>query len=434
MLADYYYEDEPINNMKNLNYSITDFEKYYDYYLNQLEHFAICLLEISNFNTYNYVYGYKYGSILMRSVQRFVQSYVTEGAVLKFRDNTLLIIMDGVKCEDEARTLLETIFNNLSKPKEVHEHRVKLSLKMGAALFTKGIDDAVTILKNSEIALDYAKKNRSNYYSFFRNNMYEEVIANRKMELDILNALNNNEFILYFQPQIDINTMSIYGMEALIRWKHKEYGLLAPSYFIDFIEENEMINEVGRLVIYEACKKLKKCSELGYDNLTVSVNISEKQLEDENFLKYAFDTLSEAEVDPERFIVEITERILVKPSDRILHTLSLLRARGVKIYIDDFGTEYSSLNYLYCLPVDGIKIDKSFIDRITKSKKDKIITRSIIKLAHELDLEVVAEGVEEQEQLKCLKSMACNKIQGFIFAKPLEGNEFINFLSKFNCD
>jgi diguanylate cyclase len=193
-----------------------------------------------------------------------------------------------------------------------------------------------------------------------------------------------------------------------------------------------MINKIGRFVFFEACKEIKKWHDLGYYNLSISINVSAKQLEDSSFLIFVYDVLKKIDIDPKYINIEITERVLVSPTNNILNMLMAFRSKGIKIFIDDFGTKYSSLNYLYCFPIDGIKIDKSFIDNIHNSDKEFIIIKNIIRLAHELEIQVVAEGVEKKEQLECLKNINCNKIQGFFFGKPVNSNEFINYLKVFN--
>lgn len=205
-------------------------------------------------------------------------------------------------------------------------------------------------------------------------------------------------------------------------------------YFIDKLEHNRAINEVGSFVFMEACKTLKKWNDMGYHDLCMSINISEKQFEEDNFLTKIDYILNQTQVNPNFINLEITERYFINPTENVLKILKALRAKGIKIYIDDFGTKYSSLGYLCTFPIDGIKLDKAFIDRIHTSPKELIIIKNIINLAEEIGIEVVAEGVEKEEQLNLLSKVKCHKIQGFYFAKPIDSVKFIDFLTSWNSN
>jgi EAL domain-containing protein (putative c-di-GMP-specific phosphodiesterase class I) len=222
--------------------------------------------------------------------------------------------------------------------------------------------------------------------------------------------------------------MKVYGMEALIRWDSPKLGMVSPAQFIRVLEKSRMINEVGRFVFNEACRSIMRFQKLGYSNLSMSINVSQVQLEDTNFLSNIDEALEKTGVNPELISIEITERIIMSPTENIMNILKELRSRGIKIYIDDFGTEYSSLNYLYKLPIDGIKVDKSFIDRVDCSEKELIILKNIINIARELNIDLVAEGVEKKEQLDRLLQINCPKIQGYFFGKPVCSDEFIKYL------
>jgi EAL domain-containing protein (putative c-di-GMP-specific phosphodiesterase class I) len=323
---------------------------------------------------------------------------------------------------------IEKIIDIFNIPFILKDKTIKISINIGISICPDDSSQVDSVLKYGEIALNYAKRTTKSKYEFFNSDMYESVIKKQIIQIDIFNAIHNNEFILYYQPQFDMETRTVYGMEALLRWRHPELGVLSPAYFIDILEQNEMINEVGKFVLAEACNEIKKWHQRGYDDLSISVNISEMQLQDPSFFNFVQDLLEKTKLEPKYLHFEITERILIHPVEKILNVLSRLRNIGIKIFIDDFGTKYSSLNYLYNLPTDGIKIDKSFIDKIQNSERNFIIIKNIIQLAYELNLEVVAEGVERAEQLNCLVDINCNRIQGFIFGKPVSSDHFIDFL------
>jgi diguanylate cyclase (GGDEF)-like protein len=415
-----------------LNYSIHHLEEFIDTYIKKKERFAICLIDILNFRFYNYMFGYEYGDILLNMVINKIHNRMNENEyICRFGGDKLLLIISKNHRKDIIYTI-EKVIDIFNIPFIIKDKNIKMSISIGISICPDDSKEVATVLKYGEIALNYAKRITKNPYEFFTPVMYEAVIKKEKIQIDIFNAIHNNEFILYYQPQFDMKTMNIYGMEALLRWNHPELGVLSPIYFIDILEHNEMIIEVGKFVLTEACNEIKKWHQRGYDDLSISVNISEKQLQDRSFLSFVQDLLEKTKLESKYIHFEITERILIHPVEKILNVLIGLRNMGIKIFIDDFGTKYSSLNYLYNLPTDGIKIDKSFIDKVQDSEKNLIITKNIIQLANELNLEVVAEGVETDEQLSCLADINCNKIQGFIFGKPVSSDDFIYFLREFN--
>lgn len=416
----------------NLNYSISSFKKLIYNHFKKDDKFAVCLLDISNFKFYNYRFGYEYGDAVLTTVFYKVQQAIRDiGKVYRFGGNTLLILLKDIISENEVENVVKGILKIFDYPIDIGKEQIRISTNIGIAIYPHDSTNIEAILKYAEMALTYSKKCHNDKYKFFEQTMHHETIERGKVEGELINAIYNNEFILYYQPQVDINTMKVFGTEALLRWRHPKKGILAPSYFIDIVEQNGMINEIGKFVFHQACKELKRWHKLGFCNLCMSINVSETQFGDASFLSFIDEVLEKTQVEAKYINVEITERILINPSKSILNTLSALRNKGMKILIDDFGTKYSSLNYLYCFPIDGIKIDKSFIDRIESSEKELIITKNIVKLAHELNIEIIAEGVEQKEQLQMLKKINCEKIQGFIFGKPVAADEFINFLNKF---
>lgn len=422
-----------ITNLENLNYSMDNMKKIIRSKFRDADMLAVCFLDISNLRFYNYKFGYEYGDKILETIKRRVGQVVKNyGYVYRFGGGALIILLDRISSKNEVIAVAEHVAEIFDDVFSVDIEQLRILVNMGISVYPEDSKDIDDIIKFSEIALNYCKKCYGHKYIFFEHRMYEEIINRGKMEANLINAIYNREFTLYYQPQVDINTMKIYGMEALLRWNHPEKGLILPGNFIDIVERNGMINEIGKFVLEEACRQIREWHKLGYNDLSISINLSEKQLEDDSFMTFLNRTLKKNQVNPRYIEFEITERILVNPSKKILNVLSSIRNLGIRIFIDDFGTKHSSLNYLYCFPIDGIKIDKSFVDRMICSDKDFIITKNIINLAHELKLEVIAEGVEQNEQLEKLKSVNCTKIQGFIFGKPINPDESINLLMEFN--
>ncbi len=413
----------------DLNYSIYDFDEFMHKYVKEKDNFAICLLDMVNFKFCNYTLGYKYGNVLLYNIVNEIKLCINQNSyVYKLGGNVLMLIIPDLKCRDNAVEIIKRVMSINDHLFMLAGKKIKIKLNLGASLYPYDDAELGNVFKYAAAALNYVNKKHDSSYEFFSSHMYKNTTMQEKIESDIQDALINHEFILYYQPQVNVNNMEVYGVEALIRWNHPEFGILPPSYFIDTVEQNGSIIEVGKIVFYRACLEIKRLHSLGYDNLIMSVNVSIKQLEDDFFLTFVKNILRATEVDPEYINFEITERMMINSTEKVADVLKNISDMGIKIFVDDFGTQYSFLNYLYSVPIDGIKIDRAFIDDIDKSDKKFIIVKNIIKLAHELNLDVVAEGVETPEQLDCLKKIDCNNIQGFLFERPLNSSQLINFL------
>ncbi len=242
------------------------------------------------------------------------------------------------------------------------------------------------------------------------------------------------QLTLYYQPKIDIKKNKIYGVEALLRWDHPQYGILPPSVFLDTIINSGAIIKVGKWVLFEACQQIKYLHQLGFKELCVSVNVSDQQLKEEDFFNTVKEVLNQTQVQPKYLHLEITERIFLNSKEnikKVMFNLKELKKLNIKILLDDFGTYYSCLHYLFTLPVDGIKIDKIFVDDLAHDNKKRIITKKIIEMANELGMEVIAEGIEKEEDLVCLKKLNCNQVQGFLFSKPIPIQHLVSLLHDF---
>jgi EAL domain-containing protein (putative c-di-GMP-specific phosphodiesterase class I)/FixJ family two-component response regulator len=255
------------------------------------------------------------------------------------------------------------------------------------------------------------------------NGLEYEDLENVNFQNDLRKAVRNKEFTVFYQPQYSIKTGKIVGMEALVRWIHPEKGVISPGKFIPTVEEIGLIIPIGEFVLYEACKLNKKLQEKGYRCETISVNLSAKQFSEEGLVSTIQKVLKETGLDPKWLVLEITETIVMKNIDYTIKILNKIKSMGIKIALDDFGTGYSSLNYLKDLPIDTLKIDKSFMDGIPSNIKEEAIAKTIINLAHILNLDIIAEGVENEKQLEFLKHENCDKVQGFIFSKPISSSE-----------
>lgn len=419
----------------NFNYSIHNFDEFMHKYVKEKDSFAICLLNISNLGLCNYILEYKYGNVLLHNVINRVRYYINQKAyIYKFGGDVLLLIIPNIKCRDNAVKIIKRIMSINDDVFLLAGKKIRIEIKLGVSLYPYDNAELHDVFKYAGIALNCANKKYESAYEFFNTGMYENNAMEQKIQTDIQDALINHEFILYYQPQVNVDSGKVYGVEALIRWNHPEFGILTPSYFIDGIERNGMIREAGRIVFYMACLEIKKLHSLGYHDLIMSVNLSIKQLEDDFFITFIKNILKITQVETKYINFEITERTVINSIEKVTSALKSIKDMGIKIFVDDFGTQYSFLNYLYSVPIDGIKIDRSFVNGIDKSEKKFTIVRHLINLAKDLNLEVVAEGMETEQQLKCLEKANCSNVQGFLFGKPLNPNDLINFMktSKFN--
>lgn len=415
---------------KNIKSAIDKYKEYFLEYKNKK--LAVYMVEICDFKFYNYIFGYEESYILFQNVLKTVKEKLQDKFyIVEFTNCRFLVLANNLNCND-VDSIERNILNVCKGKFYIRDQEITIHVKIGVSLYPDDSDNFMEVLRYSDIALSYAKENNKIEYEFFQKFMYDEILRRQRVISEIGSALNNKELVLFYQPQVNLQTMGVYGFEALIRWKHPEQGILSPVYFIDIIEQNGMINDVGKFVIYEACRQLKEWHSSGYDKVSMSINISESQIDGEEFLNFVEFVVNRTGVDTKFLIFEITERIVLGLNEYKLELIKKLKDMGIRIFIDDFGTKYSNLDYLNILPVDGIKIDKCFIDRLEYSQKDLAITRNIINLARELRLEVIAEGVEKQEQLHSLVELKCTKVQGFIFQRPISATDVNKFLKDFS--
>lgn len=391
----------------------------------------ICIFDVTDFRFINYMYGYDFGNTLLDKIVIELSAYFSEKChVSRFAGDKILVIIP-MNEDDCNNRIIENILNQINIKLNIDNKSTLINFKTGISIYPYDSKEIKECVKFAEIALSYSKRRSKNKYEFFKNFMYKELIRKLKMYSFLDNALDNNEFVVYYQPQVDISKMKVFGVEALIRWNSHKYGMVSPSEFIDRLEQTEKINDISKFIIYEACKEIKKLNELG-NNLCVSINITARQLQNSKFSEFMCNMLKEIDLSAEHVCLEITERSLVEYEEKIVDNLIKLNELGIKLYIDDFGIKYSSLNYLRQFTIDGIKIDKSFVDEVHTSTKQFTITKNIIELSQRLNIDVIAEGIESKEQLECLKKANCCKIQGYLFSKPICSNDLIEFINKFN--
>ncbi len=387
--------------------------------------FALALIDIDRFKTVNDTFGHEAGDALLKAIAERLSPHVLSGDTLARMggDEFGLLAMD-IRTPDEAARLAERLRGALDVPFQLYGQELYVTVSIGLTLFPHDGSDADILVRNADTALFRAKDQGRNTYQFFTADMNEAMLERLRLENAMRHAISRSEFLLHFQPQVDIATGAIAGAEALIRWRHPELGMVSPATFIPLAEETGLIVDIGEWVLRTACAQAKEWERAGKP-LRVAVNVSARQFRQGDLADIVRATLTEFGLDPQWLEIELTEGILMGDTDETRATLESLHAMGVQISIDDFGTGYSSLSYLKRLPIQILKIDQSFVRDIHHDADDRAIVAAVIALAHSMKLRVIAEGVETLEQLAFLRERDCDLMQGYLFSRPITGAELL---------
>ncbi|WP_137936925.1 EAL domain-containing protein [Chitinivorax sp. B] len=393
--------------------------------VNQLVHglaehhsLALILLDVERFHFVNDTFGRHQGDQLLKVLAtRLVETTGEPHFISRLGTDCFGVVLSAVTSEaDVARFLKERLFPLFSKPFQVREQELRISVKIGVALAPGDGNDAEGLFSSAEAALKKAKASAEPYL-FYRPKMQERIAERLAIESGLRRALAEDHFVLYYQPKLDFNTLQIVGLEALIRWQHPEQGLIQPSRFIPILEETGLILKVGEWALHRALVDAASLSQQGVRVPRIAVNVSSLQLRQDEFVQIIARLVHEQHA-ASVLDLEITESLLMEDVDTNIDKLEALRKLGVKIMIDDFGTGYSSLSYIARLPVDALKIDRSFVENMTESANSLSIVTSVISLAHSLNFKVIAEGVETEEQAKFLRLLRCDQVQGYLYGRP----------------
>lgn len=415
-----------VTNLPNWNFFSKEL---INYIKNSSAKFAVFKVDLDNFKNVNDTYGHEYGDKLLKNMGESIQRDLGKDFVVaRTSGDEFLILQPKINDKLDAINTAEKLLKTLNGLWEIDEKEFFASVSIGVTIYPDDCGDIAGILRNADIAVNKAKDSGKNLYKFFESSMHDEIMKKAELEKQLRKAIKDDEFLLYYQPQVHVETRKIVSFEALIRWKNKKFGWISPAEFIGLAEETGLIIPIGEWVLRAACLQNKEWKNKGYSYDFISVNVSAVQLQKSDFVNMVKKVLKETGTKPESLEIEITESVMMESLDLNLNALNELRSMGFRVALDDFGTGYSSLNYLKSLPINTLKIDKTFVDGLCKNSYEEIITEQIIKLAHKMDLEVVAEGVELEEQLKSLEGKHCNKIQGYYFAKPLPPEEIGSFI------
>lgn len=390
--------------------------------------FALLFLDLDRFKYINDSMGHSIGDKLLQSVAQRLQACIREGdTVSRIGGDEFIVLLREVN-EDEVTTVADKLLSTLATPFNLGGQEVSTYASVGIAMYPVHATDIDVLMKNADAAMYNAKENGRNNYKFFTPEMHFRANQIFLMEKDLRLALERDEFTLVYQPKVDLATGKISGAEALIRWKHPEKGFISPGDFIPVAEETGQIVAIGEWVLRTACWRFSSWQKQGMPVFPVAVNLSTRQLRQPNLADVVEKILKENGLSPENLELEITEGIMMGDTKKAMEFLTRMHELGVQMSIDDFGTGFSSLNYLKNLPVNKLKIDQSFVRDIETDESDAAIVRSIISLGHRLDLKVIAEGVETLEQLDFLRIRGCDEIQGYFYSRPLVAVDFLKFV------
>lgn len=389
------------------------------------QNLAVLYLDLDRFKTINDSLGHSHGDLLLREVANRLRETVPESAIVSRRGgDEFNIILPNIESRNDVIALVEKLIASFALPFTLKGHEAYMKTSIGISLYPEDGDTAEVLIKNADAAMYKSKEKSGTYHHFFKSEMSDRNFENINLENALYKALEKEELVIFYQPQIDSRTNSILGAEALLRWNHPLKGMVSPLDFIPLAEETGLIVPIGKWVLLNACRQLKQWHAQGYPDMTVSVNLSGRQFEEDDLIPMVQGILEETGLAPEYLHIELTENQIFKNTEVTVGKMRELKMLGVKIALDDFGTGYSSLGYLKNFPIDTLKIDRSFMFDIIKYKDNAAITSTIITLAQNLSLNVIAEGVETEEQLDFLKERNCYNMQGFYFSKPIDAGSF----------
>lgn len=392
--------------------------------------FALLFLDLDHFKNINDTLGHDVGdSLLKEVVSRIKPNIRDEDLFARLGGDEFVIVFTKIS-EKHLVIILNKIMELLRSAYYIDEHVLRVSSSIGIAIYPDDGSDITSLMKNADIAMYKAKKSGRDNFSFFTDELNSEVQNEMRLEMDMSKALENSEFVLHFQPKVETMDNRIIGAEALIRWNHPQQGLIYPDAFIPLAENNGFIIKLGRWVIEEACRVIAECNSAERTNLHLSINLSTYQIQNGDIAAVIKNALEVNSISAGQLFVEITESVMLKRTEMTIEVLKEIKAMGVNICLDDFGTGYSSLSYLHQFPVDSIKIDRSFVNLIKKDGSKAALLDTIIAMGETLDLNIIAEGVEEEYQREYLLEKDCAYYQGFLFSRAIAKEDYLRLITK----
>jgi len=390
---------------------------------------AVMFLDMDRFKNVNDSLGHSTGDLLLKRVaERLTQSIRKADTVARLGGDEFTVLLSQLAGVNSAAEVAEKILDVFKKPLDIDGHGLIITASIGISVFPDDARQAESLMKNADTAMYRAKDCGRNNYQFYSPAMNTRTLERLALENKLRFALERGEFLLHYQPQMDLYTGQIIGMEALLRWRTEEWGWVSPAEFIPLLEETGLILPVGKWVLQQACAQNRAWQAAGYPTMRIAVNLSARQFVQQDLVHSIADILEKTGLEPQHLELEITESIMMDAVSEKLKVLETLKQTGLQIAVDDFGTGYSSLSYLKRLSIDTIKIDQSFVQDMTEDPADVAIVETIIALAHNLKHKVIAEGVETNKQLMMLRKLKCNEIQGYLISRPMPAESVTQWL------
>ena len=411
--------------------------------------FALLFLDLDHFKQVNDTMGHDAGDELLKQVSERLKSVVRDAdlvcctdsdsdepdsqhTVARLGGDEFVVLLGHINRAEDAARVAERIAQCISEPYSICDNAVSVTTTIGISVFPADGADSETLMKSADVAMYHAKESGRNGYQFYSRDIHERALARFSMEGELKRAIENEDLSLAYQPKIDVCTEQVVGIEALVRWSHAENGVVSPNEFIPLAEETGLILPLGRWVLIQACQQMQRWIKGGLEPMTIAVNCSSVQFTHSDILADIKNAIHVSGLDPRYLEIELTESLLLQDIETGISMLKNMKELGVQVSIDDFGTGFSSLSYLKRLPVDKLKIDQTFVKDISTDSGDVAIVSAIITLSHNLELTVVAEGVETYQQLEILRGFNCNEAQGYLFSRPIDAEKFEIWLDDYH--
>ncbi|MCG8482921.1 MAG: EAL domain-containing protein, partial [Clostridia bacterium] len=392
---------------------------------------GILFIDLDKFKLVNDTLGHSIGDhLLKKAAIRLNSVVIKENAIGRLGGDEFIVVLNDVTALEEIETVAKRILDLFREPFILREKQIHNTCSIGISIFPENGQDVETLFKNADIAMNMSKEKGRNNYRFYTDEMNKKAEENLEIVENLREALKRKEFVIHYQPKINIKTGEITGLEALVRWDHPDLGLVYPEYFISIAEEAGLINKIDEFVFEVVCLQIRNWINNGFSPINIAVNISPTFFNNIEFITKLETILNHTGVDASYLSVEITETAAMKDTGYVHNILNRLREKKIEISLDDFGTGYSSLSYLKIFPIDTLKIDQLFVNGINKDKRDESLIEATITMAKALDIKVISEGVETKEQLNYLKEIGCEEFQGFLFSKPVPIQEIEDMLSR----
>lgn len=405
--------------------------------------FALLFLDLDQFKVINDTLGHHTGDILLKNVAETLKSNIrgtdtatrldkdlSDSLIARLGGDEFTILLSNIRTPESAALVARRLLRELSTTCHLDGHDVSVTTSIGISVFPDDGTNPDILLKNADSAMYHAKNSGRNNYQFYKESLNQAVMERFTIEKELVKAIDREEFVLFYQPQVNLQNRRIVGAEALIRWIHPQKGMIAPDRFIPIAEESNLIIDINKWVLEAACQQSNEWTSAGLPPIRIAVNLSGYRFAEQDIMQSITKIFEGAHSDIKNFELEITENILMQDTDEIIATLKQMKDLSFSIALDDFGTGYSSLRYLTIFPVDTIKIDRSFVMGATMQKNNRIIIKAIIAMGHSMGKKIVAEGIETEEQFQLLKKYGCDEAQGFFFKPPVQADVFATLLKQ----